>query len=66
MSNQFSKEQNMLFAEQIAIYREKLYTNVPPCPACGEAKQIQLLSWINHVTWRCRRCRHKWTPTGAA
>lgn len=45
-------------AVKLAERREALCKNVPPCPYCGEAHQIQLLEWFGEVEWKCRECGH--------
>jgi hypothetical protein len=57
----FSPTEQLALAEQLAIFREALCANTQPCPACGEAWQIQLVSWIaGPVVWKCRTCKYKW------
>jgi len=29
------------------------------CPRCG-VDQIQLVSWIEDIKWKCRECGYKW------
>ena len=42
--------------------RLELSKRVPACPACGEAKQVQLVDWTTQgpAQWRCRSCWHGW------
>lgn len=44
-------------AEHLAIRREELGRNVPPCPSCHESMQLQLVAYIDALPqWRCRTC----------
>ncbi len=46
----------------LADRRELLCKYAPPCPQCGEYKQIQLLVWDETpAIWRCRYCYKKYT-----
>ncbi len=40
--------------------RQALCDNAPTC-ACG-SKQVQLVSWIDNVEWRCRECKLTFGP----
>lgn len=39
--------------------QEALCKSPPQCPECN-TKQVQLVSWIDPVSWKCRKCNHKW------
>jgi hypothetical protein len=51
------------FAIAMAMRRESLRSKAPPCPACGEAHQIQLTGYhfqFPETEWRCRMCSTKY------
>lgn len=55
--NQFQR--NLDFALSLANKRLKYCKDAKPCPKCG-TDQVQLVSWINEVEWKCRYCKHEW------
>lgn len=47
--------------------RVGLCAHCPPCPGCGESRQIQLRQWcVVPAQWRCRVCGHGWACEPAA
>ena len=44
-------------ADELAQRRLMLAKCTPPCPKCGEDKQLQIIHWVTLPTvWKCRSC----------
>ena len=39
--------------------QERIMKSVKECPECGE-KQIQLVTYICQIKYKCRVCKHEW------
>ena len=56
MTSKTEWDRNLAKALALADKREAICKHSPLCPSCS-SEQVQLVTWIDTVGWKCRVCK---------